>query len=228
MVMKRLRGPSTPVEACPNRLDTIVRGLFPQHEPTIWPQQQRDQGDNCIRPVSTEELIAAAKKMKTNKAPGPDGIPNVALKAAIGAYPEMIRATMQKCLVESRFPEIWKRQKLVLLPKPGKPPGDPSSYRPICLLDTLGKLLESIILNRLREYAEGDNGLSENQFGFRRGRSTVDAIKKVVEEAEKARTKKRQGNRFCGIVTLDIQNAFNSAGWKAIAGAINSMGCRPP
>ena len=221
--MKRLRGSSTPTETCPEKLSVIVKGLFPQHEPMTWPQQQRNQPDINSRPVSTEELIAATKKMKANKAPGPDGIPNIALKTAIMAHPEMVRATMQRCIDEGHFPEIWKKQKLVLLPKPGKPPGDTSSYRPICLLDTLGKLLETIILNRLTEYTEGCKGLSESQFGFRKGKSTVDAIKQVVERAEKARTKKRQGNRFCGITTLDIKNAFNSASWEAIAEALQRL-----
>ena len=83
------------------------------------------------------------------KAPGPDGIPNVAMKTSVLEFLDMFRTMLQKCLEEGHFPDRWKVQKLVLLPKPEKPPGDPSSYRPICLLDTLAKLLERIILNRL-------------------------------------------------------------------------------
>ena len=64
----------------------------------------------------------------------------------------------------------------VLLTKGNKPLGDASSYRPICLLDTMGKLLDEMILQRLQGHMVGENGLSENQFGFRKGRSTVDAI----------------------------------------------------
>jgi len=32
---------------------------------------------------------------------------------------------------------------------PDKPPDAPSSYRPICILDTFGKLLERLLLQRL-------------------------------------------------------------------------------
>ena len=120
--------------------------------------------------------------MKADKAPGPDGIPNVALKVAIQEYPDMFRKTLQKCV----FPDIWKRQQLILLPKPGKPPGVPSSYRTICLLDTLGKLLERVINNRLTTYSEGEGGLANTQYGFRKGRSTVDAISRVVATADTA------------------------------------------
>ena len=124
--------------------------------------------------------------MKVDKAPGPDGIPNVALKVAIQEYPDMFRKTMQKCLVDCVFPDIWKRQQLILLPKPGKPPGDPSSYRHRHLLNTLGKLLERVINSKLLKYVEGERGLADTQYGFRKGRLTVDAISKVVAMADRA------------------------------------------
>ena len=59
----------------------------------------------------------------------------------------------------------------------------------------------------------GENGLSENEFGFRKGRSTVDTIQSVVNIATKARrgTGKRKG--FCALISIDISNAFNTARW---------------
>ena len=70
---------------------------------------------------------------------------------------------------------------MVLLRKGNKPLRVASSYRPICLLDTMGKLLEELILQRLQAHLVGENGLSENQFGFRKGGSTVNAIQTVVK-----------------------------------------------
>ena len=222
IMMKKIRGPSMPQESCPEKLAVIVSGLFPQHEAVTWPTTPYEQEDEEL-PVTTEEIVSAVSKFKTNKAPGPDGIPNVVLKAIAQLNPEMLRSTMQKCMEEGRFPDRWKRQKLVLLPKPGKPPGDPSSFRPICLLDTLGKLLEVIIQNRLKIYTEGENGLSTRQFGFREGKSTVDAALMVTGKARKALEKKRRGDRFCGLITLDVKNAFNTANWIAIAEAMHRM-----
>ena len=79
------------------------------------------------------------------------------------------------------------------------------------LLDTMGKLLEEMILQRLEGHMVHENGLSENQFGFPKGRSTVDAIQAVVDIATKARrgTGKRKG--FCALISIDIRNAFNTA-----------------
>ena len=98
--------------------------------------------------------------------------------------------------------------------KGNKPLGDVSSYRPICLLDTMGKLLEDMILQRLQALLVGENGLPDNQFGFRKGRSTVDTIQAVVNIATNARkgTGKRKG--FCALISIDIRNVFNTARWK--------------
>ena len=71
--------------------------------------------------------------------------------------------------------------------KGNKPLEDASSYRPICLLDTMGKLLEEMILQRLQGDMVSEKGLSDNQFGFRKRRSTVNAIKAVVDIATKGR-----------------------------------------
>lgn len=76
---------------------------------------------------------------------------------------------------------------MVLLPKAGRSEQEPSAFRPICLLDEAGKLLERIIANRLvRHMAEDGPQLHEMQFGFREGRSTIDAIMSVRTLSEKA------------------------------------------
>ncbi|CAB0030686.1 unnamed protein product [Trichogramma brassicae] len=41
-----------------------------------------------------------------------------------------------------------------------KPPDEPSSYRPLCMLDTAGKILEKIICDRLEAFTERPGGLS--------------------------------------------------------------------
>ena len=56
-----------------------------------------------------------------------------------------------------------------------------SSYRPLCMLETTGKVFEGVISNRIEEYPEQVHAISDNQFGFRSGRSTTDAISVVCK-----------------------------------------------
>ena len=61
-------------------------------------------------------------------------------------YPEILLEAFNSYLRERRFFDEWKKQRLFLLREEEKPLEDASSYRPICLLDTMGKLLEEMIL----------------------------------------------------------------------------------
>ncbi|GBP15361.1 Probable RNA-directed DNA polymerase from transposon X-element [Eumeta japonica] len=93
-----------------------------------------------------------------------------------------------------------------------KPPEVPSSYRPLCMLDTASKIFERIILQRTEAAVEPL--LTDNQYGFRKGRSTLDAINLVVNTAREAiaGTRWKGGTKkYCLVATLDIKNAFNSA-----------------
>ena len=95
--------------------------------------------------------------MKTTKntAPGIDGVPNEILKEVIGAYLDILLEAFNSCLWKGRFFVDWKKQRFILLRKGTKPLQDASSYRPICLLDTMGNLLEEIILQRLQGHMVG-------------------------------------------------------------------------
>ncbi|CAB0038687.1 unnamed protein product [Trichogramma brassicae] len=68
---------------------------------------------------------------------------------------------------------------------------EPSFYRPLCMLDTAGKILKRIIAGRLETHAEGPAGLVDSQYGFRKERSTVDVIQAVLSTARSANCGKR-------------------------------------
>ena len=107
----------------------------------------------------------------------------------------------------------------MLLPKGKGTHGEPSSFRPICLLDSPGKMYERVIYERLLEHAQAKGAISDMQFGFRKNRSTVDAIKIVVDTAASAieGIRWRGGTiEYCAVVTLDVKNAFNTADWTCI------------
>lgn len=197
----------------PGVLQTVVNGLFPGH-----PQRDRYNWPRESAPnITLEELSRAAKSMKNNTSPGIDGITNEALKRIVSRQPEILLQLYNQCLEEGHFPRVWKRSRLVLIKKGDKPAGEPSSYRPLCLLDCTGKLFEKILDNRLRDILESSaqDGLSDNQYGFRRGRSTIDATNQVCKFVNEAGS-----NHKVGMLTLDIKNAFNSAPWEKILDAM--------
>ena len=150
-----------------DRVKYIVRSLFPHVEPL-----QRQYRSSCVvRPeelFTLEELKRTGGRLKASTAPGIDGVPNEILKEVIGAYPEILLEAFNSYLREGRFFVDWKKQRLVLLRKGKKPQEDASSYRPICLLDTIGKLLEEMILQRLQGHMVGELRISESLWRVKR------------------------------------------------------------
>ncbi|XP_048000273.1 collagen alpha-1(I) chain-like [Leguminivora glycinivorella] len=69
---------------------------------------------------------------------------------------------------QGEIPEDWKTQIIIPLLKPAKNPEDASSYRPIALSATMGKILEHLVKNRLEWYVESRGLLANTQFGFRK------------------------------------------------------------
>ena len=111
---------------------------------------------------------------------------------------------------------------MALIQKQGKPKEDPSSFRPICLLDGAGKLLERIINDRIQEALQNGNIISSNQFGFRRGYSTLDAINMVKNFAIGANSGSKRKRNHCILVTIDVKNAFNSLNWNVVRKALRN------
>ncbi|CAB0028813.1 unnamed protein product [Trichogramma brassicae] len=68
--------------------------------------------------------------------------------------------------------------------------------------------------------------LANHQYGFRKGRSTINAIENVIATAREAIVGKRWNRgtkKYCAVVTLDVKNAFNSARWNSIYAALRRM-----
>jgi hypothetical protein len=90
-----------------------------------------------------------AAKIKSKKAPGPDGIPPKIVKVTCTSTPDKVRCVLNHALRNVTFPGRWKMARMVPIPKPNKTSTNPDAYRPICMLDGLGKLLEKILVDRI-------------------------------------------------------------------------------
>jgi hypothetical protein len=100
------------------------------------------------------------------------------------------------------------------LRKPGKPDySNPKSYRPIALLSTIGKALESVVASRLSYLVEAYDLLPDNHVGGRRGRSTEHALHILVEQAHAAW---RAGHRVASLLSLDISGAFDNVAFQRL------------
>ena len=188
-----------------------VHRLFPSSGIQNWENEQFEYGEE----ITADELLRAAEKLKRGKAPGPDGVPVEVIHLLIQERPEVLVCIFNKILKAAVFPQSWKTARLVLIEKPHKAQEN-ISYRPICLLNSTAKLLETIIKDRLLNEIEIRGGLSKRQYGFRKGLSTINPLCKVVESINRIKAISYANREKLMLITLDVKNAFNSARWNVI------------
>lgn len=218
IVMKKLGAKAQFPQLSESTMETIVDTLFPTHE--LRADQPVEATVDPALLFTQDEMKSAASTLKNNKAPGPDGTPSEVLKIIAAERPHVLLNMYNACLTEGVFPEIWKRQRLVLISKGKGNPDTPSAYRPLCMLDTAGKLLERMLKPRLAAAINNAGGLSERQHGFRPGRSTIGALEDVVKSVEIAREKNNFSRPVVLLATIDVKNAFNSAKWDNMIDAL--------
>lgn len=87
----------------------------------------------------------------------------------------------------------------------GKDRALPSSYRPVNLLDTIGKLFGTILLTRILCEVSGRWLLRNEHFGFKPKHSTALQLAHLVEIVSRDFDEKRQTD----VVFLDVAKAFD-------------------
>jgi ribonuclease HI len=159
-------------------------------------------------PISREQVKRALARLKLYKAPGPDGIPNIVLTKCADMIESRLWYIFTAIVDKGWYFAPWKNFMTVVLRKPGKPRYDvPKAYRPIALLNTLGKVLTSIIAEQLTYYTEKYALLPPLHFGGRPARTTSNTIHYLVYKIKDAWRKKQ----VTSVLFLDIEGAFPNA-----------------
>jgi len=167
-----------------------------------------NQASNDTPPAFTAEDVAnALKTVKPGTAPGYDNMHSKFLKHLGPKGLTWMARLFTRIAKKQRMPKLWRRAKVIALPKPGKDPQIPSSYRPISLLSVCFKLLERVVLQSCR----ADEILSGNQAGFRRGLSTCDQVAALTTYIENG----FQTNLKTGAIFLDLTAAYDTV-WHTV------------
>lgn len=169
-------------------------------------QQDYPQPVPCPQ-VTEEEVLEAIRRTAGDKAPGPDQTPNKVLKATADIISKPLQDLFNACLELQHCPQHFKHSTTVVIPKPGKPSyKETKAYRPIALMNTIGKVLDSIIARRLQYYAEQYHLLPRNHTGGRKSTSSEHALHLLTEKVHKA----WRNNRVASLLLLDVTGALDN------------------
>jgi hypothetical protein len=158
-----------------------------------------------IRALNPAEVKAELTRLNSRKFPGYDLISELVLKRLPRITIVLLTVIINRMLNLSYFPILWKYAEIIIIPQPGKPPHEPTSYRPISVLPVTSKLFEGLILKRIHDEHDTTTLLPSHQFGFRERHSTIHQAHRLVNEIATSLEEKK----YCNAVFLDISQAFD-------------------
>lgn len=182
-----------------HRMDSEVKNVLNNTDLTSY--------SNPSFVVKCDDVQRIIDSMKPLKSPGPDGITNMLIKnlpqSAIIKLTEIFNA----CITLNYWPSYFKSAKVIPILKDGKDATDAQSYRPISLINSIGKLFENLVKEEIETFLTKHQIIPPQQFGFRKKHSTMMQIKRITCFIAENRNVKQKPT---GLVKLDVEKASES------------------
>ena len=156
--------------------------------------------------LTEEEVEKSLQKLNVNKSAGPDGIPPKLYRELSKELAKPLTIIFNKSLDTGTVPKAWKIANITPIFKKGKK-SEPSNYRPVSLTSIACKTLESFIRGNILAHMRNNSLLSNRQFGFLNGRSTVLQLLKVLDEWMEILD---NSNASIDTIYLDFSKAFDT------------------
>lgn len=177
---------------------------------------------NLSSEVSMCELEKAIKNKDT--APGRDGISFSMIKNLPMEGKSMLLSIYNRFLRDGYVPIQWRKVNVVPIPKASAVPNANPGLRPIALMSCPCKIFHSILNHRLEWYLEKEQFFSNQVVGFRKSRSCIDSLTRLVSTIQLGLADKK--------VTLgcfiDIQNAYNNVDITVLLNTLDGFGVGVP
>ena len=188
----------------------------------IPPNPAANQSSNTVLPeiiITAEDVENEIKTLDINSSPGADGIHPRLLCRCATEFSIPLSMIYNSSLMEGQLPEEWLSSQIAPIFKKGART-DPLNYRPVALTSVPCKVLEKIIVSRLRPYLEGNELLSSEQFGFRSNHSTVDQLIITYNDI----TAEMDDHSIVDLIFFDYTKAFDKVCHHLLLGKLADIG----
>ena len=177
-----------------------------------------------FRSVDKTFVEPLLKKAANRSAPGQSGHTWALLKWAWEADSERIVMLLDACLRAGHHPRLWKEAVVAVIPKPKRSDYTlAKNFRPISLLECLGKLLEKVVAKLIYSDMTKHALVPTTQFGGRNASSTLDAGLTLLHDIQSA----HQAGLRTGILLFDIQGFFDNINHERLITTFADLGFAP-
>ena len=125
----------------------------------------------------------------------------------------------QKSVDTGVLPKDWLNSNVIPIYEKGDRT-NPANYRPALLTSIPCKLLEHIIQHHIMNHLDNHQVLTNNQHGFRRGRSCETQLSGLVDDLAKIFDRKSQAD----MVILDFSKAFDTVPHQRLLCKLSNVG----
>ncbi len=174
-------------------------------------------------PISEQAVLKRLQNLSVYKSSGCRTISNRVLKETAPFVANSLTYLYNLSLNTGIFPEEWKAALITPIYKQRGQPQNPTNYRPISLLPAVGKTLDAIQSKVLCSYLLKNSLVSDHQFGFLPGRSTVHQLIYIIGKWTKALD---SGNNVASVF-LDFQKAFDKVWHPGLLHKLAKAGVMP-
>lgn len=183
-----------------------------------------DRQVNCsglfLAPVTEDEVRNNIQKLKNNSAPG-DELSAKLLKEIQCFVCAPLAFIYNLCIENGIYPNILKKTVVTPVFKSGSR-SDPTNYRPISVTSNISKIFEMSLKRRLTDHLKHNRLLAGNQFGFREGVSTEDAIYQVTKTLYNSINRDKKSLA----IYLDLTKAFDTLSHGLLLNKLFNYGVR--
>ena len=174
-----------------------------------------------FNPTSPDEIYQLIKSMKNKTCNTISNIPVKVLKYVNHLICIPLAKLINLSFSKGVFPDDLKKAVVIPIPKSGSPQLI-ENYRPISILHVFSKIFERVMFNRLSCYLESMDILSNRQFGFRKNKSTSQAIVTMLQNLYDS----LDASKFVISVFLDFRKAFDSVDPQILISKLKFYGVR--
>ena len=222
-----LQGPEGIVHDHEQIADILSQRFFSQSPPRVERNFMDDPPPRPTRtlpPLDKDMVETLLSKAANRSAPGHSGHTWTLLKWTWIADPERLLNLLAACLKAGHHPRPWKEAIVCVIPKPNRADYTlAKNFRPISLLECLGKLLEKVVAKIIYGDMAKYGLVPTTQFGGRNASSTLDAGLTLLHDIEAAHKSKMR----TGLLLFDIQGYFDNINHERLLQVFANLGFAP-
>ena len=155
--------------------------------------------------MTARDVRKAIRNLRPEAPPGPDGITPRFLRELEEAVTPPLVEIFNKSLKTGEVPRDWRTANVTPIYKGKGVKTDPGNYRPVSLTSVPGKILETILKEKLMNHLNEEELIRPSQHGFMPGRSCTTNLVTYMDKV----TKEVDEGRAVDIIYLDFAKAFN-------------------